>query len=231
MTIDELIERLEEYRDDMGGDTEVRLMTQQNWPFENGIVGLASGEEINEAIDEDEPDDDADVTTDQVVYICEGQQLCYGTKRALAGRPLSRNARSGVAAGGSRRLMMAANHRPELRGDQPMNATKSTQATKSVKSKPAAKTKKAETTNGDGKNLSAHQRPCEGANRIHGADELQGTDRRDGGEEVLDEPRWQDASADSLQGGDNVAEISVTCDRLIPRGRLRPQYGSGWQPG
>ena len=80
MTINELIERLEEYRDDMGGDAEVRLMTQQNWPFENGIVGLASGEEINEAIDEDEPHDDADVTTDQVVYICEGQQLCYGSK-------------------------------------------------------------------------------------------------------------------------------------------------------
>ena len=29
MTIDELIERLEEYRDDIGGDAEVRLMTQQ----------------------------------------------------------------------------------------------------------------------------------------------------------------------------------------------------------
>ena len=47
MTIDELIERLEEYRDTLGGDAEVRLMTQQNWPFENEIVGLASGEEIN----------------------------------------------------------------------------------------------------------------------------------------------------------------------------------------
>ena len=43
MTIDELIERLEDYRDSLGGDTNVRLMTQQNWPFENEIVGLASG--------------------------------------------------------------------------------------------------------------------------------------------------------------------------------------------
>ena len=43
MTIDELIGRLEEYRDELGGDAEVRLMTQQNWPFENGIFGLASG--------------------------------------------------------------------------------------------------------------------------------------------------------------------------------------------
>ena len=44
MTIDELIERLEEYRDNLGGDAEVRLMTQQHWPFENEITGLASGE-------------------------------------------------------------------------------------------------------------------------------------------------------------------------------------------
>jgi len=82
MTIDELIERLEDYRGDFGGDAEVRLMTQSNWPFENDIFGLASGQEINDAADEDGPTDDGDVEADQVVYICEGQQLCYGTKRA-----------------------------------------------------------------------------------------------------------------------------------------------------
>jgi hypothetical protein len=82
MTIDDLIERLEDYRDEIGGDAEVRLMTQSNWPFENDIFGLASGQEINDAADEDEPNDDGDVDADQVVYICEGQQLCYGTKRA-----------------------------------------------------------------------------------------------------------------------------------------------------
>ena len=80
MTIDELIERLEEYRDNLGGDTEVRLMTQQNWPFENGIAGLASGEEINERDDGDS--DDEDVDEDRLVYIVEGQQICYGSKRA-----------------------------------------------------------------------------------------------------------------------------------------------------
>jgi hypothetical protein len=79
MTIDELIQRLEDYRDEIGGDAEVRLMTQQNWPFENTIFGLASGEEINN--DPDEEDDD-DVEADQVLYICEGQQLGYGSKRA-----------------------------------------------------------------------------------------------------------------------------------------------------
>ena len=78
MTIDELIERLQDYRDDLGGDTEVRLMTQQNWPFENGIVGLASGAEINERDD----GDDEDVDDDLVVFIVEGQQHGYGSKRA-----------------------------------------------------------------------------------------------------------------------------------------------------
>src|SRR5690606_40124261 len=84
MTIDELIERLEGYRDEIGGDAEVRLMTQQHWPFENHIHGLASGAEINapdEDDDEDHPDD-ADVEADAVLYIVEGSQLGYGSKRA-----------------------------------------------------------------------------------------------------------------------------------------------------
>jgi hypothetical protein len=82
MTISELIERLEDYRAELGDDAEVRLMTQSNWPFENGIFGLASSQEINDAADDDDPNDDGDVDADQVVYICEGEQLCYGTKRA-----------------------------------------------------------------------------------------------------------------------------------------------------
>jgi len=83
MTIDELIARLEDYRDEIGGDAEVRLMTQQNWPFENSIYGLASGAEIND-FDEDDEDggDDDDASEDAVLFIVEGQQLGYGTKRA-----------------------------------------------------------------------------------------------------------------------------------------------------
>ena len=78
MTLDELIQRLEDYRDELGGETQVRLMTQQNWPFENEIVGLASGAEINDRDD----DEDADVDEDNVVFIVEGQHRCYGSKRA-----------------------------------------------------------------------------------------------------------------------------------------------------
>lgn len=78
MTIDDLIERLEEYRDSIGGEVEVRLMTQQSWPFENGIAGLASGEEINDSDDEE----DEHVDEAKVVFIVEGEQRCYGSKRA-----------------------------------------------------------------------------------------------------------------------------------------------------
>ena len=43
------------------------------------LAGLASGEEIN---DRDEDEDDEDVEDDQVVFIVEGGQLGYGSKRA-----------------------------------------------------------------------------------------------------------------------------------------------------
>jgi len=82
MTIDELIARLEDYRDEIGGDAEVRLMTQQNWPFENSIYGLASGAEINDYQEDEDGDEDDDAAEDAVLFIVEGQQLGYGTKRA-----------------------------------------------------------------------------------------------------------------------------------------------------
>ena len=43
---------------------------------------MCSGEEINDAADEDDPEDDGDIDDDAVLYIVEGQQLGYGTKRA-----------------------------------------------------------------------------------------------------------------------------------------------------
>ena len=82
MTLNELIERLEEYREDLGGDVEVRLMTQQNWPFENAIAGLASAEEIFDASDPEDDDEDEEEDLEGVVYICEGRQLGDGDSRA-----------------------------------------------------------------------------------------------------------------------------------------------------
>ena len=82
MNLNELIERLEDYRDQLSGDAQVRLMTQQHWPFENDIYGLASGEEINHPEDEEDAAEGEDVEQDQVVYIVEGLQIGYGSKRA-----------------------------------------------------------------------------------------------------------------------------------------------------
>ena len=84
MNLDTLIEILSDYREEFGGDAEVRLMTQQNWPFENRICGVTSDRDMNEADDEDadEDDDSQDVAEDNTVYIVEGDQICYGSKRA-----------------------------------------------------------------------------------------------------------------------------------------------------
>ena len=57
-------------------------MTQQNWPFENRICGVTSGQEMNDTNDDDEADDDQDVADENIVYIVEGGQICYGSKRA-----------------------------------------------------------------------------------------------------------------------------------------------------
>ena len=59
MTIDEMIEILEEYRERFGGATEVRMMMQGPLPLEYKIEGVASGAEINEQIAADETLGDA----------------------------------------------------------------------------------------------------------------------------------------------------------------------------
>ena len=81
MTIDQLIKRLEDAREEIGGDCEVRLMTQQNWPFENAVHGVTTSNQIAES-SEDEDEDKDDVPTEPVCFIVEGSQLGYGTKTA-----------------------------------------------------------------------------------------------------------------------------------------------------
>ncbi len=51
MNLDTLIQILNDYREELGGEAEVRLMTQQNWPFENRICGVTSDRDMNEADD------------------------------------------------------------------------------------------------------------------------------------------------------------------------------------
>jgi hypothetical protein len=91
ITIDKLIERLEDLREELDGNgqIEVRLMHQPEWPFEYDIAGVVSTRDIRDGDpDEDDPDEDESFTpqgdADEVVYICEGRQLDYGSKTAWA---------------------------------------------------------------------------------------------------------------------------------------------------
>lgn len=76
LSINGLIERLEEYRNTVGGDAEVRLMSQPNWPFEYSILGVCSDAEVIDV------SDNSDRDADPVIYIVEGTQLGYGRRAA-----------------------------------------------------------------------------------------------------------------------------------------------------
>jgi len=71
MTVKELIEELEQYEP----DCEVRLMTQQSWPFQNSIRGLCESAQFVDS-EEGLPSDEL------IVYIVEGRQIGYGNKEA-----------------------------------------------------------------------------------------------------------------------------------------------------
>jgi hypothetical protein len=82
MKVRELIELLE----DQDPDAEVFIMSQENWPFENAVAGVA----VREEMIEDDEDDDEDReepryekgTAPSDVFIVEGEQLRYGSKAA-----------------------------------------------------------------------------------------------------------------------------------------------------
>lgn len=91
MLLIDLIEALQEQLDNLDeaqqGTAEVRLMTQQNWPFENGIAGVVAASDIGaEDHDEDDEGEEGYTPCDEpgvpVVYITEGRQIGYGTKGA-----------------------------------------------------------------------------------------------------------------------------------------------------
>jgi hypothetical protein len=82
MTIDELIARLNDYRDELGSDAQVRLMTQAHWPLEYTILGLASRSEIDDYDDPLRSDEDDEVSNEPILYIVEGRQLDYGSTAA-----------------------------------------------------------------------------------------------------------------------------------------------------
>ena len=85
MKVSELIELLEE----QDPDAEVLVMSQPNWPFELGLAGVTTREEMLRA-DRDEDgngDDDEEPRRDlgtakNDVFLVEGEQLRYGSKTA-----------------------------------------------------------------------------------------------------------------------------------------------------
>jgi hypothetical protein len=83
MTVQDLIDQLTDLN---APDAEVRLMSQPSWPFEYSIRGLTCKSEIQRASedrdedeDEDQPEKEAD---EEIIYLVEGAQLCYGNKAA-----------------------------------------------------------------------------------------------------------------------------------------------------
>jgi hypothetical protein len=82
LTVGELIARLEDYDE----DAEVRLMTQQSWPFENSVHGIVDANEMGNEDGDEEPDPhDYQDNGPAPVYIVEGRQLGYGNKNAWNG--------------------------------------------------------------------------------------------------------------------------------------------------
>ncbi|MBK6682919.1 MAG: hypothetical protein IPG45_00470 [Deltaproteobacteria bacterium] len=82
MKVSELIELLEE----QDPDAEVLVMSQPNWPFELGLAGVTTREEMLRADREDGDDDEEPRlergTAKNDVFLVEGEQLRYGSKTA-----------------------------------------------------------------------------------------------------------------------------------------------------
>lgn len=84
MKVQELIDILEE----QDPDAEVLIMSQRNWPFENGVYGVTVRSEMDGDDEDGEKEDGADTTAARDgratndVFIVEGSQLRYGSKTA-----------------------------------------------------------------------------------------------------------------------------------------------------
>ena len=88
MTVGELKELLE----DLDDGVELRIMGQHDWPFEYSVYGVnlrsnfvraeETGWEDCKQEQEDDGDDGDDEGEQEIVYILEGTQLCYGNKDA-----------------------------------------------------------------------------------------------------------------------------------------------------
>lgn len=91
MTVKELIDLLETY----DPTAEVRLGTQESYPFQNSLVGVVSADEINAGAEPEEYDDEDPTAVEDhrvgdfdgivdgpTVFLLEGRQLGYFNREA-----------------------------------------------------------------------------------------------------------------------------------------------------
>ena len=100
MTIEELIADLQEFAETHGPQTEVRMMTQPNWPLDATLSGVwvqdpreEIEEEYADMMEHAETDEDREEITaqlhdqlgkanDPVLFVLEGSHVGYGSRRA-----------------------------------------------------------------------------------------------------------------------------------------------------
>jgi hypothetical protein len=78
MTVGQLISILSDYPE----DAQVKLMTQENYPFENTIKGVIGRDQF-ETIDEGDHSSRRGEKKQNDVFLLEGTQLCYGSHDAF----------------------------------------------------------------------------------------------------------------------------------------------------
>ena len=79
MKLKDLTGLLERYEAEVGGEVEVRLMTQMQYPFEHALSGVTDTCAI---LDFTGKAPDTIAAEENIVYIVEGSQLGYGKKDA-----------------------------------------------------------------------------------------------------------------------------------------------------
>jgi hypothetical protein len=67
LTVNEMIDRLQEVAENGSGDCELRLAFQPSWPLQFTVGGIAEPEEPKDPSSDEEP-----VDATQIVYIVEG---------------------------------------------------------------------------------------------------------------------------------------------------------------
>ena len=89
MKLGQLIERLQEYQEELGDDVEIRIATQPNYPLEYLLDGLCSLTELHSCEEAEEVSREhrpplyyGGEGPEQVIYLTTGRQEGYGSRKA-----------------------------------------------------------------------------------------------------------------------------------------------------